>query len=36
VAHRGARRFVAGLAHDDLQRHVLVAEVRRGGVTQLM
>jgi len=36
VAHRSARRFVAGLAHDHLQRHVPVAEVRRGGVAQLM
>jgi hypothetical protein len=36
VAHRGARRSVPGLGHDQLQRDLFLAEVRRGGVAQLV
>ena len=36
VAHDGARGLVPGLGHDQLQRDLLVAEVGRGGVTELM
>src|ERR1035441_6086974 len=36
VAHDGARGLVPGLGHDQLQRDLLVAEVGRGGVTELV
>ncbi|GAA4972646.1 hypothetical protein GCM10023334_097800 [Nonomuraea thailandensis] len=36
VAHGGARILVPGLAHDELQRHVSVAEVGGGAVAQLV
>ena len=35
VAHRGPRRLVARLGHDQLQRDLLVTEVGRRGVTEL-
>src|SRR6202021_322816 len=36
VAHDGARGLVPGLGHDQLQRDLLVAEVGRGGVAELV
>ena len=36
VAHGGARGLVPGLGHDQLKRDLLVAEVGRCGVTELV
>jgi len=36
VAHGGARGFVPGLGHDQLERDLLVAEVGRRGVPELV
>jgi hypothetical protein len=36
VAHDGARGLVPRLGHDQLQRDLLIAEVGRGGVAELV